>query len=74
MKKGLDKVKEEMEEKKPVPIKPYTDFHKDKAEKIAKNSNPLLFLVETVAKIHSREKDSILLLLLSGAFLENPCQ
>ncbi len=65
MSKGLDKVKKEMKEPKPSP-KPYTEFHKDKAEKIAKNSNPLLFLVETVAKIHSREKDSILLLLLSG--------
>jgi predicted transcriptional regulator len=65
MKKGLDKVKEEMKVE-PKVIKSYTDFHKAKAEKIAKNGNPLLFLVETVAKIHSREKDSILLLLLSG--------
>ncbi|NQU78728.1 hypothetical protein HQ545_03075 [Candidatus Woesearchaeota archaeon] len=49
----------------PIICKPSQDLL-EKVEKIAKEGNPLVFLVETIAKTHIREKDSILLLLLSG--------
>jgi hypothetical protein len=49
-------------EEKPL----YSDEDFKEAERIAKEELPLSFLVETISKIHSREKDSILLLLLSG--------